>query len=164
MVVFSGGQELHTELFEMAVRTLDYLYRINLKYKPASSQIEAKDFVNQAVSQTLDFSGPVKAWSKRMLSRVRNEGRDIDFELATKRGHGRAALPFCIISYPWLFTTESKQRILKEHVKFEQSLNLNLWQMTDVWMAQAQGRPVYNAFICKVKRENLLGQTMLKLK
>ena len=71
-----------------------------------------------------------------MLSRVRNEGRDIDIEMAIKRGgQGRAALPFCIVSYPWLFTTESKQRILKEYIKFEQSLNLNLWLMTDIWSA-----------------------------
>ena len=58
MVLFSGTQELHTELFELAVRTLDYLYRINQKYKSSVSQVEAKDFVNQAVSSTLDFSGP----------------------------------------------------------------------------------------------------------
>ena len=80
MVLFSGGNDLHAELFELAVRTLDYLYRINRKYKPAKGQIEAKDFVNQAVSSTLDFAGPVQAWSKRMLSRVRNEGRDIAAE------------------------------------------------------------------------------------
>ena len=46
MVLFSGGSDLHAELFELAVRTLDYLYRINQKYKPTNGQIEAKDFVN----------------------------------------------------------------------------------------------------------------------
>ena len=36
--------------------------------------------------------------------------------------------------------------------------------MSDVWLAQTQNRPVYNQFICRVQRDNLLGQTMLKLK
>lgn len=154
MVLFSGGQELHAELFELAVRMLDYLYRINKKFKPASSQIEAKDFVNQAVSSTLDFTGPVQIWSKRMLSKVRNDGRDIASELFVR---GKEAAPFCVISYPWLFSTESKQRILKEHIKFDRKLSLSMLQLTDLWAAQVQARPVQSLFVCNVKRENLLG-------
>lgn len=39
-----------------------------------------------------------------------------------------------------------------------------MFQMTDLWTAQVQRRPVFNSLYMKVKRENLLGQTMLKLK
>ena len=80
-----------------------------------------------------------------MLSRVRNEGRDIEAELLAKRGK---QAEFCLISYPWLFTTESKQRILKEHFKVEQKLNFNMYQMSEIWTASAARRPVYNSFIC----------------
>lgn len=72
MVLFSGGKEISAELFEMAVRSLSYLYRINLQYKPETYQLEAKDFVNSAVSQSLHLAGPVQTWSKRMLSKARN--------------------------------------------------------------------------------------------
>ena len=67
-----------------------------------------------------------------MLSRVRNEGRDVASELVIK---SKEVAPFCILSYPWLFTMESKQRILKEHIKFEQTLALNMLQLTDLWLA-----------------------------
>ena len=50
MVLFSGGQDLHAELFEVAVRSLSFFYRINNQYKPESHQLDAKDFVNTAVS------------------------------------------------------------------------------------------------------------------
>jgi len=65
-----------------------------------------------------------------MLSRVRN-GQEIILKTKTTRK------PFCVISHPWLFTIEAKQRILKEHVNVEQKLNFNLWQLADMWVAQA---------------------------
>ena len=61
MVLFSGGKELYTELFEAAVKCLGHIRRVNFRYKQSSNaQIEAKDFVNSPVSQTIDFAGPVR--------------------------------------------------------------------------------------------------------
>ena len=43
-------------------------------------------------------------------------------------------------------------------------MNLHLWQLEDAWRAQSQGRQVLAKFTFFVKRDNLLGQTMIKLK
>ena len=67
-----------------------------------------------------------------MLSRARNEGEEIYIHEAEKNTQLDR---FCLISYTWLFTTEAKQRILKEHVKVQQKLNFHLWQMEDLWRA-----------------------------
>ena len=133
MVLFSGNADIYAELFELAVTTLGHLHRVNFHCKAGLSQLEAKDFINPAVSQTLDFKGPVQNWSKRILAKVRNGGKTIPLV-------GRAQdfkEPFCVISHPWLFTTDAKQRILNEHVKFEQMINGQLWKMKDIWVAQA---------------------------
>lgn len=133
MVLFSGNADIYTELFELAVETLGHLHRVNFSCKAGLAQLEAKDFINPAVSQLLDFKGPVQNWSKRILAKVRNGGQTIPLV-------GRAQVseePFCVISQPWLFTTDAKQRILNEYVKFEQKINGQMWKMRDLWMAQA---------------------------
>ena len=59
---------------------------------------------------------------------------------------------------------EAKQRILKEHFRVVQTLNFELWQLTDLWAASVSNRPPMESFAMSVSRENLLGQTMLQLK
>ena len=128
------------------MRTLGFIRSVNLKFRPDGIQIEAKDFVNNAVSQTLDFSNPIQAWSKRVLAKARNQG--VEIELKMKKS--TQPEPFCVISNQWLFTTEAKTRILQEHVKVEQKLNFNLWQLQDSWMAIANSRPIFDKFILQV--------------
>lgn len=110
MVLFSSGRELFAELFEAAVRTLGFIREVNSRYRPEKFQIDEKEFVNSEVSQTLDFSGVVRAWSRQMLSRARNQ-KPIPIKTAEAEVE-----QFSLIEHPWLFTTEAKQRILKEHV------------------------------------------------
>ena len=98
-----------------------------------------------------------------MLVKIRNDGTDVSSSLA---GNNLATekTPFCLISQTWLFTTEAKQRILKEHIKCDKALNTNLWQMTNLWSATMMRRPLLLKNVLMVRRENLLGQTMMKLK
>ena len=50
MVLFSSGQELLAELFEMAVKTLNFVRQVNKKYRPAKFQVDEKLFINAEVS------------------------------------------------------------------------------------------------------------------
>ena len=50
MLLFAQSQQLYTELFEQGVKALGNLRRINYAYKPEQYQIDAKDFINVAVS------------------------------------------------------------------------------------------------------------------
>lgn len=141
MVLFSGGSQLYTELFELAIQTLQVLHRINRDYKIDRFQVEAKDFVNLPVSQTIDFKNPTRTWSKSIMSKVRNGPDTIPLPSGMQADEVSTA-PFCLVSNSWLFTTDAKQRILKEHIKLEQAMNFNLWQMSEIWASRAQNRPI----------------------
>mmetsp|Transcript_25013 Transcript_25013/g.31265 ORF Transcript_25013/g.31265 Transcript_25013/m.31265 type:complete len:136 (+) Transcript_25013:894-1301(+) len=125
MVLFSQSTQLYGELFEVALKALGALRRINIDYKVGSYQIEAKDFINGAVSQTLDLRGPVQHWSKRILSLARNQTETIPLAGRTEQERIKAQQAvFCVISNAaWLFTTEAKQRILKEFIKVDKTMN-----------------------------------------
>ena len=125
---------LYVDLIEHAVGVLAAFRRINLSYKVEGYRNEAKEFINAALSQTLDLKEPVQHWSRLMLSRVRNGDNAISL-VGCAQESATMQKVFCVISHSWLFTTEAKQRILKEYFRADKFLNAQILQLSDLWNA-----------------------------